>query len=300
MPAFLKAWLTSVKTCKSLLNNNQQNIILTTGGFVAGPPITAAHKLRKNKNHRILINLDAVPGLANKSQHKKATQTFSVYPVQTWHTAKPITLPQEPLPIPSPTKQAARQNLNLNPNLKTLLITGGSQGAASINNAITTLFQKPEIVAAFQSWQILHITGKTTYDQIKALYKNINTPHQILPYCNNMQNAWLASDLAITRAGAGTVSEASHYKVPTIFLPYPYHRDNHQRLNALPLADKNAAILLTDSKNPNQNAKLLLPILLDLAQSPSKLTQIQSALQDPAAPDGVSTITAYIQLLLTT
>ena len=304
IPGFLKAWRGSIKTCKKLFRNSNQNIILTTGGFVAGPPITAAYQLRKKttkqNNHRILVNLDAVPGIANQSQHKKSTHTFSVYPVKNWGNTNPITLPQEPMPTPTPTKEQARKSLNLNPDLKTLLITGGSQGASSINQAITKLFQNIDIEIAFSGWQILHITGPTTFDLIEPQYKSIGLPHQVIPYCNDMQSAWLASDLAITRAGAGTVAQASHYRVPTIFLPYPYHRDNHQRLNALPLAENKACVLLEDTKSPELNAEMLLPLLLEFGQSPDRLNSMQNALAKPIATDGVSAITAYIQSLLTT
>ena len=297
---FYNAWAASIKICKALFKQSRHNIILTTGGFVAGPAVAAAYKLRKKNNHRILVNLDAVPGIANQSQYKKATQTYSVYPLKTWPKAQLITLPQQPLPANPPTPQASRQSLNLDPHRQTLLITGGSQGALSINHAITALFQKKQIQQAFQNWQILHITGPTTYTQTQAQYQNIPTPHQVLPYCQNMPAAWLASDLAITRAGAGTVAQAIQYQTPTIFLPYPFHRDQHQRLNALPLAQKDAAILLEDSKSPQQNAATLLPILLKLAQSPARLSQMRSALASPTAPDGLSTICAHIQSQLTT
>jgi UDP-N-acetylglucosamine--N-acetylmuramyl-(pentapeptide) pyrophosphoryl-undecaprenol N-acetylglucosamine transferase len=142
----------------------------------------------------------------------------------------------------SPGKCRAR--LGLDVDRPTLLVTGASQGATSINEFMIALIQcDPKM---FADWQVCHLSGQGADESMRAAYKRAKVRAVVQPFLNEMGLAWGAADLAISRAGASSVAEAAHNAVPTVFLPYPYHEDMHQKHNAQPLVDLGGAFIATD------------------------------------------------------
>jgi UDP-N-acetylglucosamine--N-acetylmuramyl-(pentapeptide) pyrophosphoryl-undecaprenol N-acetylglucosamine transferase len=111
-------------------------------------------------------------------------------------------------------------------------------------------------------------------------------PVKTLDYCHDMDLAYAAADLVLCRGGAVTVAELTAAAVPAIIMPYPYHKDQQQRLNARELADAGGAVILEDAKDPAANAaaleKLLPPLLAD-ANRLTAMRQAASALGKPQA-----------------
>ncbi len=98
--------------------------------------------------------------------------------------------------------------------------------------------------------------------------------------------AWRAADLALSRCGAGAVAEAWANRVPALFLPYPYHRDEHQRWNAQPLVDIGGALLERDRIDPALNAKAAGATLAALLRDPPRLRAMAAALERLGPADG--------------
>ena len=146
----------------------------------------------------------------------------------------------------------ARVELGLDPLLPTLLVTGGSQGAKSINEAVIAAL--PDFNNA--GIQVLHIVGE------KAGLEELNTSGYLrLAYCDRMDAAIAASDLAISRAGASTVSEFAAAGLPAVFVPYPVG-NGEQRHNATSVIDAGGAELCEDSVfNAEYIAERVIPIL---------------------------------------
>jgi len=146
----------------------------------------------------------------------------------------------------------ARVELGLDPLLPTLLVTGGSQGARSINQAVIAAL--PDFNNA--GIQVLHIVGE------KAGLEELNTSGYLrLAYCDRMDAAIAASDLAISRAGASTVSEFAAAGLPAVFVPYPVG-NGEQRHNATSVIDAGGAELCEDSAfNAEYIAERVIPIL---------------------------------------
>src|SRR5690606_17293760 len=137
-----------------------------------------------------------------------------------------------------------RRRLGLDPDRRTLLVTGASQGAESLNRFMATFAERrPE---ALRDWQVIHLAGPRQIGDLRSAYERAGVPAAVFEFLDAMGEAWGAADLALSRAGASSVAEAVANRVPTIFAPYPWHKDQHQKRNAEPLIDAGGAWLVDD------------------------------------------------------
>lgn len=140
------------------------------------------------------------------------------------------------------TKKQALDYYGLSPSKKTLLIFGGSQGAQFINE----LMQKvaPEMSAWTKSWQVVHLSGKSSDPvALKKVYAEVGLQATVRQFETKMPYAWALADLAVCRAGSGTLLELIEAEVPSVLIPYPYAY-NHQALNGLFMVSIGGAKLL--------------------------------------------------------
>jgi UDP-N-acetylglucosamine--N-acetylmuramyl-(pentapeptide) pyrophosphoryl-undecaprenol N-acetylglucosamine transferase len=196
---------------------------------------------------------DYVPGRANQWLSKYAGKIF----VQWAGTQEYFSRPVEVVGVPLrksisqlPDREESIRQMGLKTGLKNLVIVGGSTGARSLNEAavkvLAGLAGAGKIPAG---WQILHITGSGDFERVRELYQGFTAaPFKVMPYCDRMDQAWALADLGICRAGAITLAELTAARVPSILLPYPYHRDNHQAKNGHVLVQAGAARMITDDK----------------------------------------------------
>lgn len=271
-------------------------VMIATGGFVTAPAIHAA---RRAGVPRALVNLDAVPGLASRWAARFATDIFTAYRTPVLPQAKPIGLPLRRSALASVSPEEARRRLGLHADRSTLLVTAGSQGATSINRTLTELCRRPAMREALTDWQVLHLAGSNERDELALAYEAAGVPAVVLTFCEEMGLAWAAADLAVSRAGAGSVAEAWANGVPAIFLPYPHHRDQHQRLNALPLVERGGAMLITDHVEPARNAADLVGPLIELLTEPERRDAMREHLDQPPV-DGAELVAAWVRLLVET
>lgn len=270
--------------------------VVATGGFVAGPAVRAALSARVPV---LLVNLDAVPGKANRWIAARGPDVVTALPAEgypAWEVVGPIV---RRAALPSGDPPACRSRLGLDPGTRTLLVTGGSQGAGSINTMLAHLARtQPEIFFAGGPWQVIHQTGSQaapgapgSSEDLAEAYAGAGVRSLVRPFLEAMGDAWGAADAAVGRAGAGTVYEAWASRVPTLFLPYPWHRDEHQRRNALPLERAGGALIATDSKDGPANAQGPPGAALsDLLGDPARRTAMREALAALGQADGAGVI----------
>lgn len=275
--------------------------VVTTGGFVC-PPVAFAASTRKLPV--IMLNLDAVPGKANFLLARFATTNLTTADTPqvptTWQRLNPIVRRSLDTQLNPISQTQARANLSLFPDRNTLLITGGSQGARSINQMLLhTLATDPTTKGAAlanalksQHFQVFHQAGPpsspedNTIQQLRSAYAANNIPAKVVDYEPDMPSAYAAASLALTRAGAGTIAELWNAQTPAVLLPYPHHTDNHQAHNAKPLSDAAAAILETDLIEPKLNATNAAITLANLILNPPKLAKLQAAANALTPPQG--------------
>ena len=296
-PGFAAAWLRSVSVCRGLLRRLNVAAVVATGGFVAPPVVWAAGRANVPV---ALISLDAVPGKANRYLAARATVLFTVYPDTGWPGATQIGLPLPRAAIGPDDPAGAREQMGLDPQRHTLLITGGSQGAETVNRALIALVGLTPIRKALTGWQVLHLAGPAAADQpvlaeLRSAYQQASIPARVETFCNAMGLAWSGASLAVARAGAGTVAEAWANATPTIFLPYPYHRDQHQRRNAEPLVHAGAAVLCRDLIDPDANARQLGGPLSTLLGNSSQRQHMAQRLRETRPDNGAATVARWLR-----
>lgn len=293
---FARSWGGSVRAARDALRQMRADgasdiTLLAMGGFVAAP---AAQAARAEKTRLVLVNLDAVPGKANRLIARRADRVFSATGESdaagnacpaAWERIPPIVRTDA---VPRGDARACRERLGLDADTQTLVVTGASQGARSINGAVTRLLETHR--GLFEGWQVFHQTGEGADAETRAAYERAGVRAVVVPFHRAMGDAWGAADLVIARSGAGTVGEAWGAGAPCIFLPYPYHRDQHQRANAGPLVACGGAVLCEDRIDPDANAATLAPVLERLLRDGAALERMREALGALGPADGAERV----------
>ena len=270
--AFSKGFRDGARTTRALIQEHSIDGIVSTGGFVAAPALYAS---KQKKIPSLLLNLDAPPGKANKLARRWATTCVSTVDCG-WRDAVTVHPPLRDASANRFSKTEAAQELGLSPDLKTLLVTGASQGASTINKMVTQLAS--ESPQCFDGWQVLHLTGSQHELEMKQTWADISIPYVVVDFLQSMSLAWSAADFAVTRGGANTVAEIAFHNVPTLVMPYPFHNDEHQRTNAEPLECVGGVAIETDHKTTEANLECAGKKLTEFLQNDKQRIVMREAL----------------------
>jgi UDP-N-acetylglucosamine--N-acetylmuramyl-(pentapeptide) pyrophosphoryl-undecaprenol N-acetylglucosamine transferase len=288
---FARAWRRGTAQVHALLREHRITVVIATGGFVSGPAIAVAASAGLP---RAMVNLDAVPGQANRLLVRRCTRVFTAYRSSKLPGARSIGLPLRAASVGDSDPAAARRAVGLPPERPLLFVTGATHGATSVIHAMEALVRRPAIVEALRGWHVLHQCGTYDVPGLRAAYAAAGVEATVVDYLDAMGQAWAAADLCVSRAGAGSVAEAWANAIPTVFLPNPYHRDQHQRHNAQPMVDGGGAVMLSDEIDPERNADLLLPVLLELLGDRRRREGMRSAARRTCPPDGAAAVAEWI------
>jgi len=234
--------ISSLWNARKIVKSFKPDIAIGTGGFASGPLLYMA----AIKNIPCLIQeQNSYPGITNKLLAKKAQKICVAYDGlerffpkdKIIKTGNPVR--QDLLNIESKTLQS-KDFFNLKYGKYTLLVLGGSLGARRINE----LIEKKLDFLNTQNVQVIWQCGTLYYNQYK-IYNNTKDI-QVYPFLNNMDFAYAAADIIISRAGASSVSELCIVGKPVIFIPSPNVAEDHQTKNALSIVNKEAAILIKE------------------------------------------------------
>jgi UDP-N-acetylglucosamine--N-acetylmuramyl-(pentapeptide) pyrophosphoryl-undecaprenol N-acetylglucosamine transferase len=230
------------------------DVVVGFGGYAAAPAYRAARAL---KIPVVIHEANVRAGLANRLGARSARAVGTVFPETRLPHATLVGMPlrREIEQLERAASHAeAMTFFGLDAAKPTLLVTGGSTGARSINRAVFDSIDG--ILTA--GWQVLHIAGNG--NELPASMKN---DYKILNYCDRMDLALAAADLAIARSGAVTLSEFAAVGLPAIFIPYPVG-NGEQRLNAADAVKAGGAVLVADAEfTPAWIGAHLIPLLRD-------------------------------------
>ncbi|MHC4221073.1 MAG: UDP-N-acetylglucosamine--N-acetylmuramyl-(pentapeptide) pyrophosphoryl-undecaprenol N-acetylglucosamine transferase [Planctomycetota bacterium] len=287
--AFGRAFLASAKMVREKIAQSDNPIVIGVGGFVAAPVCFAAHRLNAAI---MLLNVDIVPGRANKLLARWAQQIFVQFektaPYFSDHKAK-INIVGCPLRSCFDNSSSnVIEKLGLDTNKKTLLITGASSGAANINEAVCSLLDRLSVFA--DRWQIIHLAGLANFHAVRQKYAGAKISYKVLDYYDALPDILSAADLVVGRSGAVSVAEYATAQLPSICMPYPYHKDRHQYLNAGWLVEAGAAIIVDDLPNAKERADFLAQELEALMSDNDKRLRMREACKKIAKKDAATKI----------
>ena len=241
----------SVKICKAQIKENNVVGVLGLGGYASVPAMKAAKQLGVPV---VMINPDALPGKANKFamkyadkicvQWQGAVDYFGKMKDKCIVTGCPV---REG--IGKGNREVALEALGLDVSKKTLVITGGSLGGHNVNCAVLHCIIDQHGIDSFDQWQVVHITGQLDFPWVKQQYDMVDFKAKVIPFWHNMSEILSVADLMISRAGASILAEISAQGIATLLVPYPYHKDQHQLLNAEMLTQVGGAKVVIDTKD---------------------------------------------------
>jgi UDP-N-acetylglucosamine--N-acetylmuramyl-(pentapeptide) pyrophosphoryl-undecaprenol N-acetylglucosamine transferase len=283
--SFCISFLASYKIAKELIAKSKNAVVIGVGGFVSGPVCLAAHKRKVPIG---LLNVDILPGRANKIIARWADEIFVQFQETSQYFADrsaKVNVVGCPLRsgFANPQPNQAIEQLGLDKEKKILLITGASSGSENINTAVCSLLRKLDTFA--NNWQIVHLTGRRNLEKVKSKYSDAKIDYMVLGYFDDMPDLLAAADLVIGRSGAVSVAEFAAAGTPSICMPYPYHRDRHQYLNAGKLVEAGAAVIVDDIPDEKDRAEWLWEELNELMKDQKKRQKMKRSCEAIAKKD---------------
>ena len=246
----------AVKTTRAVLDRVGADVVVGFGGYVALPAYLAA----RGRLPIVVHDSNARVGLANKVGARFAERVAVAVPDSGLPKAEVVGIPLRESIITldrAALRAEARRHFGLHPDAPTLLVFGGSQGARSINNAVSACARR----FADAGIGVLHAHGPKNS---LAVQEVPGAPRYVgVPYLERMDLAYAAADAVLCRSGAMTVAEVAAVGLPSVFVPLP-HGNGEQALNAKPVVDAGGGIIVPDEQlSPDKVAEIVVPLLTD-------------------------------------
>lgn len=268
-----------------ILQRYKPHVVIGTGGYASGPIMMAATRF---KIPTVIQEQNSFAGLANKQVADRVSKVCVAYEgMEKYFPKDKIVLTGNPVrkDILSVSQKAARArtHFGFENNRKTLLIIGGSLGARTINESIIAGIDKLIDAGVQVVWQ----TGKGYYDSYRAQLAKLDMRRlRVQDFVKEMDLAYAAADVVISRAGAIAVSELCIAGKPVILVPSPNVAEDHQTKNAMALVQKNAAIMIADKEAKDKLVDAALQLLFDETKA-NKLTESIAKLARPNATEDI-------------
>ncbi|MEP6698189.1 MAG: undecaprenyldiphospho-muramoylpentapeptide beta-N-acetylglucosaminyltransferase [Verrucomicrobiota bacterium] len=261
---FARRFKESLSLCREIYRKFKPHVILGMGGFTSTAPVFAG-KLRGTPT--FVHESNAIPGKANRYTARMVRAVLlgfkecaPFFPrVRTEVTGTPIRHELQPMD-----RRLSREKLGLRPDLLTVLIMGGSQGASGINQAMI----KSLPLLQGLPLQIIHLAGSRDERLVADNYQREKIPAHVAAFHHAMGEVYSAADFAITRSGAASLAELAAFALPAILVPFPYAAEDHQTRNAEIFERANAAVIL---KEADLTVESLAQIIREFGDHPDKI-----------------------------
>ncbi len=290
---------------RKIIKEFRPQVAVGVGGYASGPTLKTAGMMGIPT---LIQEQNSYAGVTNKLLAQKADRICVAYEgMEKFFPSEKILLTGNPvrqsLLDNQITRETAASAFGFNPNLKTVLVLGGSLGARTINQ---TLAAGLALMKAHPEVQFIWQTGKIYIDQEKAaitaftgeVVRNARVgsiPNlYVTDFIKNMNNAYTLADLVISRAGAGSISEFCLLGKPVILVPSPNVAEDHQTKNALALVNKDAALYVKDAEAQEK----LLDTALETVADDELLKQLSINIAKLALPDSARIIAEEVLKLI--
>lgn len=290
---------------RKIIKEFRPQVAVGVGGYASGPTLKTAGMMGIPT---LIQEQNSYAGVTNKLLAQKADRICVAYEgMEKFFPSEKILLTGNPvrqsLLDNQVTRETAASAFGFNPNLKTVLVLGGSLGARTINQ---TLAAGLALMKAHPEVQFIWQTGKIYIDQVKAAITAFtgeavrnarvgSIPNlYVTDFIKNMNNAYTLADLVISRAGAGSISEFCLLGKPVILVPSPNVAEDHQTKNALALVNKDAALYVKDAEAQER----LLDTALETVADDEILKQLSVNIARLALPDSARIIAEEVLKLI--
>ncbi len=276
----------------AILEEERPAVVVSTGGYAAGPIVWAASR----RGIPIVVQeQNALPGMTTRWLARRAHQIHLGFPEAREHLKiRESTLvfdsgnPIAPPPVPMPEKRVARRALGIDENASVLFIVGGSQGARAINRVVANAIDG----GAFSGVTVLWSTGKGQWKEFGSYHK---PPQRIVrAFWDPIDEAYAASSLVVARAGAMTTAELCAWGLPALYVPLPHAAADHQTRNAKALAEAGAAIHIPET---DLTADGLIGEVQRLLEDGDRLARLAAGARSRARPQAAEDIATRILAL---
>jgi UDP-N-acetylglucosamine--N-acetylmuramyl-(pentapeptide) pyrophosphoryl-undecaprenol N-acetylglucosamine transferase len=241
--------LRSTRMARRIVAEFEPQVVIGTGGYASGPVMRAAQRLGIPT---MIQEQNSYPGVTNRLLAKQASRVCVAYDgMQKWFSPEKLIFTGNPVRSDildlSTKRDEAIRHFGLDANRKTLFVTGGSLGARTLNEAISSVH--PDDIDDLQIlWQCGRFYHDTCLRSEVAKWPNV----KLLPFVDRVDLAYAAADVVVARAGALTISELCIVGKPAILVPSPNVAEDHQTKNALALSTIGAARLVRDADAKNK------------------------------------------------
>jgi UDP-N-acetylglucosamine--N-acetylmuramyl-(pentapeptide) pyrophosphoryl-undecaprenol N-acetylglucosamine transferase len=242
----------AVRETLAVLDRVRPDVVVGYGGYVSVPAYLAA---RRRRLPLVVHEQNALPGLANKVGARLAGRVAVSFPDTPLRNAEYVGLPIRRMISHldrAATRDEARAFFGLDPERPTLLVTGGSQGARRLNQAVSGAAR----ALADAGVQVLHVVGPNG----EAAPERNGVPYVVLSFVDRMDLAYAAADLVVCRGGASSVTEAAAVGLPAVFVPLPIG-NGEQDHNARPVVDAGGGLLVADGALTSEWVAATVPAL---------------------------------------
>lgn len=272
----------SIRQSVKILNEFKPDLVIGTGGYVCGPILLTA-AIRGIPT--LVQEQNAIPGITNRILARFVrimalgySQAVDYLPSKKCYvTGNPIRDD-----VLNYTREDGIAEFNLDTRKLTILVSGGSRGAHTINEAMIGVHRH---FYGNDALQIIHVTGKNEYEFVQHNLADLDLVHSnihIYPYIYNMPKLLACTDIAVSRAGATTLAELTAKGIPAILIPYPFAAENHQEFNARALESENAAMVIL---NRDLTSEKLISALEDLVHNPQRRQQMKTCSSNLGKPE---------------
>lgn len=255
--------ISSLLKAKKIIKEFKPDFAVGTGGFASGPALFMAAKMGIPT---FIQEQNSLPGKTNTANGKKAKAIFTAYPdmekffpnSKVFFLGNPI---RENIVSGMQETSQAKDKLGLDKNKLTILSVGGSLGSRTLNNGWKENLDKLQE----KGYQLIWQTGKLDYKELSSEpgISNLKSQIQIKEFIKDMETAYSAADVIVSRAGAIAISELAVAQKSVILVPFPFAAEDHQTKNAMNLVEKNAARMVKDSEMKEKFWKTLSEVCED-------------------------------------
>jgi UDP-N-acetylglucosamine--N-acetylmuramyl-(pentapeptide) pyrophosphoryl-undecaprenol N-acetylglucosamine transferase len=286
---FLASFGKSLFVAWKIFHRRRPDAVLAMGGFTSAPPVFAGKDLGAKT---FLHESNTIPGKSNRFLSRFVDAAFVGFPEaaarlktkKTSVTGTPVRPQFSQSAIRNPQSAIA---LGLDPNLPTVLVVGGSQGARGLNDLVLSALP----LLAQKNWQWLHLTGAADFEKVQTAYAKFGLKAVVKPFLAEMDLALGAATACVSRAGASSLAEMAAMRLPSVLVPLPTAAENHQFFNAAAFEKTGAAKLLDQKNSPPEKVAA---VISELVENEATRSQIQTALAQWHAPNAAAEIAENI------